>query len=97
VQTKIQKIGDGFGLLLPKALLDKCGFGAEATVTVQNRTLIVSPEPHKARQGWTEALRAIPLAELEGDFNELQDFRDAPGEWEASGSSWPRGGVDEKI
>ena len=75
MQTKIKKIGDGFGLLLPKELLEACGFGAEVTVTVQNSTLIVSPGPQKARQGWTEALRAIPQAELDRDFEELQDFR----------------------
>jgi len=63
VQTKIEKIGDGFGLLLPKELLEACGLGDEVTVTVQNSTLIVSPGPQKARQGWAEALQAIPQAE----------------------------------
>jgi antitoxin MazE len=97
VQTKIEKIGDGLGLLLPRELLEECGFGAEATVTVQNSTLIVSPGPQEARQGWAEALRAIPQAELDRDFDELQDFRDAPGEWDATGFTWPAGGADEKI
>jgi antitoxin MazE len=97
VQTKIEKIGDGFGLLLPKEMLEECGFGAEATVTVQNSTLIVSPGPRMARQGWAEALRAIPQAELDRDFDELQAFRDAPDEWDATGFIWPSGGADEKI
>jgi antitoxin component of MazEF toxin-antitoxin module len=97
VQTKIEKIGDKFGLLLPRELLDACGFGDEVTVTVQNSTLIVSPEPQMARQGWTEALRTIPQAELDRDFSELQDFRDAPDEWEAAGFTGPSGGTDEKI
>ena len=79
MQTKIEKIGDGFGLLLPKELLEACGFGAEVTVTVQNSTLVASPESQKARQGWAEALRAIPKAELDRDFEELQSFRDASG------------------
>lgn len=57
---------------LPKELLEACGFGAEVTVTAQNCTLLVSPGPEKARQGWAEALRAIPLAELDRDFEELQ-------------------------
>jgi antitoxin component of MazEF toxin-antitoxin module len=97
VQTKIEKIGDGFGLLLPKELLDQCGFGPEVTVTVQNSTLIVSPGPRKARQGWTEALLAIPQAELDRDFDELQGFRDAPDEWEATQFKWTDGVTDEKI
>ena len=41
MQTKIEKIGDAFGLLLPKELLDACGFGQEATVTVEDKTLIL--------------------------------------------------------
>lgn len=97
MQTKIEKIGDGFGLLLPKELLEACGLGDEVTVTVQNSTLIVSPGPQKARQGWAEALQAIPQAELDRDFEELQDFRNAPDEWDAAGFTWPRGGADEKI
>jgi antitoxin MazE len=97
VQAKIEKIGDGFGLLLPKELLESCGFGAEVTVTVQNSTLIVSPGQQKARQGWKEALRAIPQAELDRDFKELQDFRDAPDEWDAAGFISPGGCADEKI
>jgi hypothetical protein len=38
VQTTIEKVDDGFSLLLPKELLDACGFGREATVTVENKT-----------------------------------------------------------
>jgi antitoxin component of MazEF toxin-antitoxin module len=85
VQTKIQKTGDGFGLLLPKELLESCGLGAEVTITVQDRTLIVSPGPQQARQGWAEPLGAIPQAELDRDFVKLQSFRDAPGEWDTTG------------
>ena len=97
MQTKIEKIGDGFGLLLPKELLEECGFGAEVTVTVQDSTLIVSPGAQKARQGWAEALRAIPQADLDRDFDELQSFRDTPDEWDATRFTWPGGGADEKI
>jgi antitoxin MazE len=97
VQTKIEKIGDGFGLLLPKELLDACGFGAEATVTVHNNALVVSPGPNTAREGWAEALKAIPQAELDRDFEELQSFREAPDEWDATGFTWPSGGANGKI
>ena len=84
-------------MLLPKELLETCGFGTDVTVTVQNSTLIVSPGLRPARQGWTEALSAIPQVELDRDFEELQSFRDAPDEWDATGFTWPGGGGDEKI
>jgi antitoxin MazE len=97
VQTKIEKIGDGFGLLLPKELMEECGFGVEVTVTVQNSTLVVSPGPQRVRQGWAEALRAIPQTELDRDYQQLQSFRDAPDECETTGFTWPVSCADEKI
>lgn len=97
MQAKIQRVGDGFGLLLPKELLDACGFGSEATVTVQDKTLVVSPGPRRARDGWAEALRAIPQGELDRDFAELQAFREAPHEWDATEWQWPDTDADEKV
>jgi antitoxin MazE len=97
VQTKIEKIGDGFGLLLPKELLEECGLGTEVTVTVQNHALIVSPAARQAREGWATALQAIPQAELDRDFIELQSFRDAPDEWAATCYEPPSASADEKI
>ena len=97
MQAKIAKIGDGFGLLLPKELLDACGFGSEATVTVQNKTLVVSPQPRSPREGWVEALQAIPQAELDRDFAELQAFRETPHEWDATEWQWPDTDTNEKV
>ena len=90
-------MGDGFGLLLPKELLEFCGFGSEATVTVQDKTLIVSAAPRQAREGWAEALRALPQAELDRDFAELQAFRETPDEWDATQWQWPGADADEKV
>jgi antitoxin component of MazEF toxin-antitoxin module len=71
MQAKIERIGDRFGLLLPKELLDACGIGEEATVIVQNRTLIVAAQDWRPRQGWDEALRlAATSAAGEGEDEE---------------------------
>lgn len=71
MQAKIAKIGDGFGLLLPKELLDACGIGEKATVFVQNRTLIVAAQDWRPRQGWDEALeRAGAATAAEGEDEE---------------------------
>ena len=78
MQTRIEKIGDNLGLILPKELLESCGFGTQAIVTVHNKTLVVSPSPRRAREGWDEALKHIPQAELDRDFEQLQAFREAP-------------------
>ena len=55
--TKIEKVGDGFALLLPKELLDACEIGEIATVIVQNRTMIVASPHWRPRQGWDEAVK----------------------------------------
>ena len=86
MQAKIEKIGDGFGLLLPKELLDACGIGEEATVIVQNRTLIVAAQNWRPRQGWEEALeRAAASAAPDGEDEEtLEHWASLP---EAKGSA----------
>ena len=97
MQTRIEKIGDNLGLILPKELLDSCGFGEQATVTVHNKTLVVSPSPRRAREGWDEALKHIPQAELDRDFEQLQAFRETPHSWDNEDWQWPEGRADEKI
>jgi antitoxin component of MazEF toxin-antitoxin module len=97
VQAKIQKIGESFGIILPKELLEACGLSNEATVTLRNNSLIVTPGPRRARAGWAEALQEIPRDQLEQDFAELQSFRETPDEWDASEWCWPEIGSDEKI
>ncbi|MBI4660125.1 MAG: hypothetical protein HY735_14900 [Verrucomicrobia bacterium] len=80
MQTKIQKLGDRFGLLLPKELLDACGIGEEATVIVQNRTLIVAARDWRPRQGWDEALKtaAGSLADEGEDEETLAHWTSLP-------------------
>lgn len=96
MQTKIEKIGDGFGLLLPKELLHACGFGSEATVTVQDDALVVSPGPRRVREGWAEAARQ--MRERGDDLTpELQEWMNVPDEWDAAEWQWPDTPANEKV
>src|SRR5947207_11240969 len=97
MQAKIQKIGDQFGFMLPGELLRSCGFGTEATVTVQNNALLVTPAPRRPRAGWAEALRTIPTEQLDWDFEELRAFREMGEEWDAKDWRWPETPGNEKI
>ena len=97
MQTRIERIGDNLGLILPKELLDSCGFGEQATVTVHNKTLVVSPSPRRAREGWDEALKNISQADLDGDFEQLQTFRETPHSWDNEDWQWPEGRADETV
>lgn len=97
MQTKIERIGEGFALLLPKELLEACGFGSEATVTVQDKCLIVTPQPAPPRDAWEEAIQNIPQEAIDRDFEQSKDFRDMPNEWDEHGWQWPQAGPHEKV
>jgi antitoxin component of MazEF toxin-antitoxin module len=96
VQAKIEKVGDGFGLILPKELLDACGFGSEANVAVQDKSLIVTPQSRRVREGWAEAARQ--MRERGDDLTpELQEWDEVPDEWDATEWQWPDTPADEKV
>lgn len=97
MQTKIAKIGDEFGLVLPKHILDACGFGTEATVTVQDGTLIVRPSDRNPREGWGKAIDAIPEDVLQRDFADLKSFRETADEWGSDEWKWPDSSSDETV
>ena len=89
MQTCIQKIGDSFGVLLPKQLLDSCGFDKDVTISVENRTLVLAPAQRKHRAGWAQALNEVPEEALERDWKELRCFSDLRSEWETEHWQWP--------
>ena len=78
MQAKIEKIGDGFGLILPKELLTACGIREEASVIVQNRTLIVAAPDWRPRQGWDEALQRVGGAATSEDEEALAHWASLP-------------------
>jgi antitoxin component of MazEF toxin-antitoxin module len=97
MQARIEKIGDGFGLKLPKRMLEACGLGDEADVTVRDKTLVIAPARQPARLGWAEAIEKIPQEALDRDYTDLQAFRETPEEWDSHGWQWPKGSAGEKI
>jgi antitoxin component of MazEF toxin-antitoxin module len=83
MQTKIEKSGDGFALRLPKELLDACGIGEDATVIVQNRTLIVAAPDWRPRQGWDEVLERVAASAADEDEETLAYWATLPAEAES--------------
>jgi antitoxin component of MazEF toxin-antitoxin module len=83
MHARIEKMGDGFGLRLPKRLLESCGLGEEVSLTVRDKTLVIARAAPGARAGWAEAIQDIPQEALDRDYEELQAFREMPEEWDA--------------
>lgn len=82
---------------MPKELLDACGFGQEASITVKGGHLIVAPTLRPDREGWEEAVSAIPQGDLDRDFAEMMAFRETPCAWDEQEWIWPASETDEKI
>jgi antitoxin MazE len=54
MKVSIVRIGNSRGIRIPKSVLDQCGFGAEAEMTVKGKALVVAPA-RSVRAGWDAA------------------------------------------
>ncbi len=83
-------------MLLPKELIEACGLGSEATVTVQDKTLIVSSTARAPRDGWAAAARQ--MRERGDDLTpELQEWQQASDPWDTAEWQWPDTPASEKV
>jgi antitoxin MazE len=59
MKSDLQRIGNSRGVVIPKAILDKCGFDRQVDMRVEGNKLILTPA-RGAREGWSEAFeRAV--------------------------------------
>ena len=74
METKITKIGNSQGIIIPKAILEQCGLTDKVSLEVKDNRLIVSQIVANPRQGWEEAIIAAGVDEdeelLMGDYLE---------------------------
>ena len=57
--TKIRRMGNSRGLLIPKPLLEQVGLEEQAELLVEGNTLVVRRPKTLPRGGWAEASREI--------------------------------------
>lgn len=80
MRTKIRRMGNSRGILIPKPLLAQAGLEDEAEILVEGNTLIVRRPKKASREGWAEASRQIAArgedALVLGDFD-----NDADADW----------------
>lgn len=71
MKAKLIKIGNSFGVRLPKNLIEECGFKNELNLSVRQGAVVITPVI-PARLGWKELLQ-----------DEIQERPiKAEGEWE---------------
>ena len=56
MKTKLVKIGNSFGVRLPKVLIDECGLKDELNLAVRQGALVITPYV-APRLGWKQLLQ----------------------------------------
>ncbi len=65
MQAKITKIGNSQGIIIPKTIIEQCGFAEKVNLEVKDNHLIISPIAENPRKGWEEAIIAAGVNENE--------------------------------
>jgi len=89
MKVGIVRIGNSRGVRLPKAMLEQCGFGDEAELSVEGRKLVLAPAD-APRAGWAAAFAADPDDGSDAEWLEASLGADEGWEWpngSRSGSS----------
>ena len=71
MKIKLIKIGNSFGIRLPKNVIEECGFKEELNLSVRQGAVVITPIV-PPRMGWKELLQD------EANFRPIK----AEGEWE---------------
>jgi hypothetical protein len=69
-------------------LLKQCPLGEEVDVSAERDALVIRPVRRQPRQGWSEALAAVPERELARDHADLAAFRETPHAWDCAEWEW---------
>ena len=56
MQIKLVKIGNSYGIRLPKTVIDTCEFKTDLELTVKGKSIILTSEK-QPRAGWKEAVQ----------------------------------------
>ena len=56
MQIKLVKIGNSYGIRLPKTVIDSCEFKTDLELTVKGKSILITAEK-RPRAGWKEAVQ----------------------------------------
>jgi len=88
MRAKTVSIASACLVPIDSSLLKQCPLGEDVDVSAARDTLVIRPVRHNSRQGWAEALAAVPQETLERDQAELAAFRETPDDWDRKEWEW---------
>lgn len=56
MQVKLIKIGNSYGVRLPKTVIESCGFESDIELNVKGKSVVLTAEK-QPRHGWKEAIQ----------------------------------------
>jgi len=79
--TKLVKVGNSKGVILPKKALDKLGIDDNnIDIEINEEAIILKPSRKKVRKGWARAFKKMHAAgddkPIANDFSREEDFKD---------------------
>ena len=81
MQTRLRKMGNSTGIILPKAILGQAGLatGAVVQVSVEGERVVLTPVRTIVREGWADDAAAIGTV----PDGEAEEWLDIPNEADA--------------
>ena len=87
LKSKLRKMGNSTGMIVPKPILDQLGLrdGVEVELRIENGEVIARPTKRKVREGWAEDAERIGKLELTA---EERDWIDFPNDFDETEWQW---------
>ena len=79
--SKLIKIGNSQGVMLPKTLIEEVGLKGPVDIKVENNTIVIKALEKTARLGWSEAFTKMSKMKDDASFSEFNNSFDNE-EWE---------------
>ncbi|RZJ85731.1 MAG: AbrB/MazE/SpoVT family DNA-binding domain-containing protein [Hymenobacter sp.] len=85
MHTRLIRVGNSQGIVLPKKLLQQYHLSGEVELRPTPEGLLIAPVARPARQGWAEQMQAALAAGQEPEGELLEGFADTDfedGDWQ---------------
>ena len=56
--AKIRPIGNSKGVLLPKSFLEECGIKTDVTISIKEKSIVISATDKKGKKKWVDFKRS---------------------------------------
>ncbi len=71
--AKIRPIGNSKGVLLPKSFLEECNIKTDVTISIKEKSIVISATEKKEKRKWEDFKKAKQkVSALKNSFDDLE-------------------------